>query len=68
MLLMLLMLLFAVVVRAAALEWMPAVSAGPAGLRAVVVMANVYQLLFVLALGAASATRPQNARGVIRPT
>ncbi|MEV4285605.1 hypothetical protein AB0K40_08865 [Nonomuraea bangladeshensis] len=55
---MLLMLLFSVVVQAVALEWMLAASDASAGLRAVVMMADVYQLLFVLALGAASATRP----------
>ncbi|MEV0149421.1 MULTISPECIES: hypothetical protein [unclassified Nonomuraea] len=54
----LLMLLFAVVVQAIALEWMLAVSNAAPGLRAVVMAADVYQLLFVLALGAASATRP----------
>lgn len=54
----LLMLLFAVVVQAVALEWMLAVSNAAAGLRAVVMVADVYQLVFVLALGAASATRP----------
>ncbi|TYB57588.1 hypothetical protein FXF51_39510 [Nonomuraea sp. PA05] len=54
----LLMLLFAVVVQAVALEWMLAVSDAEAGLRAIVMAADVYQLLFVLALGAASATRP----------
>ncbi|MBN6052136.1 hypothetical protein JYK22_09350, partial [Nonomuraea sp. RK-328] len=54
----LLMLLFAVVVQAVALEWMLAVSNAAAGLRAIVMVADVYQLLFVLALGAASATRP----------
>ncbi|MEV5559399.1 hypothetical protein AB0L44_37560 [Nonomuraea wenchangensis] len=54
----LLMLLFAVVVQAVALEWMLAASDSSSGLRAIVMMADVYQLLFVLALGAASATRP----------
>ncbi|MET7332165.1 hypothetical protein [Nonomuraea sp. NPDC005650] len=54
----LLMLLFAVVVQAIGLEWMLAVSDAPAGLRAVVMAADVYQLLFVLALGAACVTRP----------
>ncbi|MDX3105008.1 hypothetical protein ACIBO5_59255 [Nonomuraea angiospora] len=54
----LLMLLFAVIVQAVALEWMLAVSNAAAGLRAIVMVADVYQLLFVLALGAASATRP----------
>ena len=46
------------VVQAVALEWMLAVSNAAAGLRAIVMVADVYQLLFVLALGAASATRP----------
>ncbi|YCK38141.1 hypothetical protein ACNF49_30055 [Actinomadura sp. ATCC 39365] len=54
----LLMLLFAVVVQAVTLEWMLAASNAAAGLRAVVMVADVYQLLFVLGLGAASATRP----------
>ncbi|MGW2150567.1 hypothetical protein ACWCOT_40095 [Nonomuraea bangladeshensis] len=54
----LLMLLFAVAVQAVALEWMLAASDASADLRAIVMVADVYQLLFVLALGAASATRP----------
>ncbi|MEW9552697.1 hypothetical protein [Nonomuraea sp. NPDC050783] len=54
----LLMLSFAVIVQGVALEGMLAVSGATAGLRAVVMAADVYQLLFVLALGAASATRP----------
>ncbi|MEV0819734.1 hypothetical protein [Nonomuraea rubra] len=52
------MLLFAVVVQAVALEWMVAAMDAPAGLRAVVMAADVYSLLFVLGLGAACATRP----------
>nr|SBO96623.1 possible integral membrane protein [Nonomuraea gerenzanensis] len=54
----LMMLLFAVVVQAIALEWMLAASNAAPGLRAIVMAADVYQLLFVLALGAASTTRP----------
>ncbi|MCP2360194.1 hypothetical protein HD597_007214 [Nonomuraea thailandensis] len=54
----LLMLLFAVIVQAVALEWMVAAMDAPAGLRAVVMAADVYSLLFVLALGAACVTRP----------